>query len=110
MYLAITIVAFDINNVFKDYRKGEFKKKFGDVNCFAGCDSADTLSHAMECKQYPEDMRFSFTNFNHDPNEQKEFIDYLEKLDKFRAQKWGLPVIYRPSLLKTIERKMKMGL
>ena len=71
-----------------------------------GCNEPDSLRHVMLCDKYPSELRFDKTNYNYDPNEQEEFIDYLEKLDKFRANKFNLPVLYRPSLKKRLERLM----
>ena len=73
----------------------------------SNCDQPDSLEHVMTCKYYPEDLRFDKTNYNYDPNEQEEFIEYLERLDKFRSSRFDLPVLYRPSLKKRIEKQME---
>ena len=108
-YRSRLFFAFRIGELqFKDFRRGEFTRKFGDTKCFMpNCDNADSLVHVMECKHYPPELRFNFTNYNYDPIEQVEFINYLEKLDKFRALNFGLPVIYRPSLKAMIEKQLK---
>ena len=96
---------------FKDYRKGEFTRIYGDVKCFMeGCEEKDDLEHVMRCQKYPADLRCELTNFNYDPDEQEEFMDYLERLDKFRAMKFNLPVLFRPSLKKRLERQLKNNL
>ena len=104
--------AFRIGELqFKDYRRGEFTKIFGDTKCFAPrCQSPDTLEHVMRCSGYPSDLRFELTNYNYDPIEQEEFIQYLKRLDGYRASKYNLPVIYRPSLKKRLEREVRLSL
>ena len=95
---------------FKDCRRGEFSKVFGDTSCFVkGCEEPDSLLHVMNCSGYPADLRFVPDNFNYDPSEQDEFIDYLKRLDGFRAKMFNLPVLYRPSLKKRLERELKLA-
>ena len=82
---------------FKEYRRGEFRKKFGNTKCFAdGCSEPDTLKHAMGCNGY--DQMFRKTEQDADPEVQQEFIEYLKKLDRERARKYSLPILYRKSL------------
>ena len=102
--------AFRIGELqFKDYRRGEFSKIFGDTKCFIdGCNERDDLYHVMRCEGYPSDLRFYETNFNYDPIEQENFIQYLKKLDSFRAKNFNLPVLHRPSLKKKLERELKL--
>lgn len=109
-YQSRLFFAFRIGELqFKDYRKGEFNKKFGNTECFMeGCNEPDRLDHVMRCEKYPSELRCELRNFNHDPNEQDEFIEYLTKLDKFRYDNFNLPVMYRPSLKKVLEREMKV--
>ena len=93
---------------FKDYRRGEFKKRFGNTKCFAdGCSEPDRLEHAMVCDGYPKELRFTRPNFNHDrTDDQKQFIEYLVKLDGYRAKYFYLPVLYRPSTRQILERQL----
>ena len=104
--------AFRIGELqFKDNRRGEYTKKFGNTTCFMdGCNQPDSLQHVMSCNRYPADMRFGLSDFNHDPHEQNEFIDYLQKLDKFRLKEFNLPLIYRPSLKQRMERELKLSM
>ena len=110
-YLSKLFFAFRVGELqFKEYRRGEFNKRFGNTKCFMdGCDSPDNLEHVRTCDKYPEDLRFPDDNFNYDPNEQREFIKYLQKLDVYRGKQFDLPLLYRPSLKKQIERKLKEG-
>ena len=83
---------------------------FGNTKCFMdGCDEPDSLKHVMSCRKYPVEMRCYLDNYNHDPNEQDEFIEYLRKLDGFRAKHFNLPVMYRPSLKKRLERELELA-
>ena len=82
---------------FKENRRGEFTKKFGNTRCFAdGCSEPDTLQHTMVCDGY--DQLFRKNNQDYDPDVQLEFIEYLKQLDKERHRKYSLPVLFRKSL------------
>ena len=82
---------------FKEYRKGEFKKKFGNTWCFGCGEEPDTLEHVMKCCYY--ERRFQEKDFNIDgTEEQLQFIEYLKKLDRERTVRFGLPILYRRSL------------
>ena len=92
---------------FKENRRGEYKKKFGNTQCFAdGCTQPDTLEHALACKGYQ-------TKWNKDPswifwedmNNIKIFIDYLKRLDRERARFFYLPLLYRPGLKEVASRE-----
>ena len=92
---------------FKDYRRGEFRKKFGNTKCFApGCSQPDTLEHVRKCDGYPPEVRFIPDNFNYDPNEQNEFIDYLIRLDAYRCKYFYLPLLYRPRMAVFLDKKI----
>merc|ERR1711884_399258 len=81
---------------FKEYRRGEFKKRFGNTNCFAdGCSQPDTLIHAVTCDGYNQTFQKHKLEHVMNPDIQLEFIDYLKKLDWERARKYGLPILYR---------------
>ena len=90
----------------KDFRRGEFSKKFGNSKCFMGCSQPDRLSHVMTCDGYPLDLRFNLSDFDYDPENQKKFIEYLMKLDAFRGKYCMLPLLYRGSLRAAAERKL----
>ena len=80
---------------FKSYRKGEFIKKYGNVQCFErGCIEEDTLEHVMRCQDY--DIRYRQT-MTHDSDylQIKTFVQYLVELDGYRSRKFGLPIMYR---------------
>ena len=95
---------------FKEYRRGEFGKRFGNTKCFMnGCNEPDNLEHVMKCDRYPDELRFHYNNYNYDPDEQREFIEYLQKLDVYRGRQFDLPVLYRPSLRKQIERRLGLS-
>ena len=91
---------------FKDFRRGEFSKKFGNSNCFTGCSQPDRLEHVMQCEGYPVELRCDLKYFDYDPVEQPMFVEYLEKLDAYRAKYYYLPLLYRPSTRKIIERRL----
>ena len=92
---------------FKDYRRGEFRKKFGNTKCFApGCSQPDTLEHVRKCDGYPPEVRFIPDNFNYDPTEQNEFIDYLIRLDAYRCKYFYLPLLYRPRMAVYLDKKI----
>ena len=78
---------------FKDYRRGEFKRIYGDTKCFAGCDAPDSLKHVMTCNRY--DTRFTNRGWDEDEGVRKQFIQYLKELDLERTVKYGLPVLYK---------------
>ena len=101
--------AFRIGELqFKDSRRGEFTKSHGDTNCFMeGCEEPDSLKHVMRCPKYPDELKFRLTDYNYDPYEQNEFIEYLKKLDSYRMYKFNLPIVFRPSLRKRLERELK---
>ena len=108
-YEAQRYFAFRIGELqFKDYRRGEFKKKFGNSKCFAdGCSEPDRLEHVMKCDGYPDELRFRKQFYNHERTvDQKEFVDYLVKLDAYRAKYYYLPVLHRPSTRKMLEKRL----
>ena len=81
---------------FKEYRRGEFRKRFGNTKCFAdGCSQPDTLKHAVTCDGYNQTFQEQKLEHVMNPDIQIEFIDYLKKLDWERARKYGLPILYR---------------
>ena len=91
---------------FKEFRKGEFIKKYGNTNCFQpGCQSKDNLTHVMRCHQY--ENKFYETQIDSDENKMKLFIDYLKRLDKERAERFNLPIMYR-RLTKRENSKIKL--
>ena len=92
----------------KDFRRGEFSRRFGNSRCFTGCLQADRLDHVMTCEGYPADIRFQPDKFevNYDPNDQKVFISYLVKLDAYRAKAFSLPLLFRVSKRKMIEKRL----
>ena len=75
---------------FKENKKNEMARKYGGLNCFAGCDEIDNLKHAMECERYDVKAR----NFNLDGTDEKLAI-YLSALDTERFRKYECPLIYR---------------
>ena len=92
---------------FKENRRGEYKKRFGNTNCFAdGCSQPDTLEHALACKGY-------MTKWNKDPSwifwedldNIKIFVEYLKKLDGERARFFYLPLLYRPGLKEVVGKQ-----
>ena len=95
-YDARLFFAFKVGELqFKDYRRGEFKAKFGNTLCFGCQEEPDTLEHVMRCKFY--ENRFYKTDFEYDPETQLEFIEYLKKLDRERNKRFKLPILYRKS-------------
>ena len=107
-YSSRLFFAYRIGEIqMKDYRKAEFTKRFGDTKCFIkGCNEPDRLDHVRRCQGYPPDLRFERDNQDYDPQEQAEFIEYLTRLDSFRAKNFDLPLLFRPSLRKQIERSL----
>lgn len=50
---------------FKNNRKGEFIKRFGDLKCFQkNCENLDSLEHVMTCQYY--DNRYTETGHDRD--------------------------------------------
>ena len=90
--------AFKIGELqFKDYRKGEFKRRFGNTTCFAdGCSGPDNLDHVRQCSGY--ESNFYKTDQEYNDWSRKEFISYLKKIDAERAKKYYLPVLFRNTL------------
>ena len=103
-YEAKLYFAYKIGELqFKDYRRGEFKRKFGNTKCFAdGCSEPDTLEHVRFCTGY--DSRYTKTEHETDENVRREFIEYLKRIDAERAKKYYLPVLFRKSLKDVVKR------
>ena len=87
---------------FKNYRKGEFIKRFGDTMCFEGCAAPDTLEHVMWCDRYPIRYWGNTKSIDKDYSLAPSFVEYLRKLDAHRARRYGLPVMFRRSLKEMI--------
>ena len=75
---------------FKDNKKREMTKKFGNTKCFAGCDAPDSLEHVQSCDRY--DTKFS--DFYIDGTD-KQFVKYLAALDIERWRKYQCPLVFR---------------
>ena len=75
---------------FKINKKQEMTKKYGNLNCFAGCDEVDSLSHAMSCVRYDTKVK----NFGLDGTDEK-LAKYLTALDSERSRKYKCPLVYR---------------
>ena len=90
-----------------DYRRGEFGRRFGNTKCFACSSHPDRLDHVMQCEGYPADLRCNLKDFDFDPYKQKEFIEYLTRLDLYRSRAFSLPLLFRPSTKKKIEKRLE---
>ena len=96
-YQAKLYFAYKIGELqFKDYRRGEYIKKFGDTLCFTGCGQPDSLEHVMNCKGYA--TKWNGETGWEDLNSINTLVDYLRELDRERTSRFKLPVIYRQSL------------
>ena len=80
----------------KENRRGEFRKRFGNTKCFAdGCSEPDNIQHMVTCDGYENTFKKLGQEMN--PDIQLEFIEYLKKMDKERAKKYYLPLLFRKS-------------
>ena len=75
---------------FKENKKNEMKRKFGDIKCFAGCDEIDSFQHVKECERYTVKAK----NYNLDGTDEK-LAKYLADLDSERFKKYACPLVYR---------------
>ena len=88
---------------FKDSKRHEMTKKFGNTKCFTGCDEPDSFEHVKVCPNYDTKPE----NFNLDGTD-RQFIKYLTELDMERWRKYLCPLVYRLDRNQRKERtKMK---
>ena len=74
----------------KDYKKWEMRRKFGDTDCFMGCDAKDDLDHVMQCNGYETKPK----NYYLDGTD-KKMAEYLRALDAERWRKFEMGLVYR---------------
>ena len=84
---------------FKDFKRNEMSRKYGNTKCFAGCDEPDNLEHVMACKEYDTKI----DNFYQDGTD-RHFVKFLAALDIERWRKYECPLIYRHDRLQRAKR------
>ena len=75
---------------FKDNKKREMTAKYGNTNCFYGCNAPDSLEHVKYCKKYDT----QYESFYQDGTD-KRFVEYLRALDIERWRKFQCPLVYQ---------------
>ena len=76
---------------FKNYRRQEMKRKFGDINCVKGCEEPDDLEHVKSCGRYR--TKWTEKTDSH-PKYLVEFLKDLES-ERLAATNFKLPLVYR---------------
>ena len=101
-YEARLILHYKIGELsFKDYKKNEMKRKFGNLRCFAGCEEIDSYSHVKQCERYETKVK----NFDLDGTDEK-LAKYLRALDRERFRKYGSPLVHVPN---RAEKSRRLG-
>ena len=85
---------------FKDNKRHESVKRFGNLRCLEGCDMPDSLEHVMQCKRY--DTRVD--DFKLDGTDAK-FVKYLRAIDLERFRKFQYPLVWRPNGKERLKRQ-----
>ena len=75
---------------FKVNKKQESLKKYGNLNCIAGCDEVDSYDHVKQCARYYTQAK----NYELDGTDEK-LAQYLVDLDNERFKRYAHPLVYR---------------
>lgn len=85
---------------FKDYKKWEMKRKFGNTECFYCEGEKDDLTHVMQCGGYETQPK----NFHLDGTD-KRFAEYIRALDAERWRKFEMGLVYRRNRVSNTKAK-----